>query len=370
MDALEKGKAEAIAKIWQPPENWNVTGAWFWWFWLFFIHDENTEKTGKCRQLMILWSIKKDRKIKCNSLDIQIPSQIEKTEKGWVLNGAVAAWYFDGKEMRHDFVLEKSRMLLEAGRLSAPGSTPSEFFQEGEGFITKIKSGELEFEFCARQTDKNAAVGPTHGSSRLPFGMEIAGTRIETMELSGFETGKDGERKKIAGTAYFQKILVASPIPQWYWGLYHFKCGSFFTYMLPYLGKNALADNAWKGAKLGSPLISLNPDVLFYHAPTGRAFSGSKLSVKPEKIREEGSGLWRHLVKGGGKEFEITATAEAYSHSCWKFEKNVGVLPFKSTFRYNEYPAVANVEIVLKSGEKIRLENGWGSMENSWGFLI
>ncbi len=359
-----------LADIWNPPANWKVQGAWFWWFWLFFIHDENTVKTGKCRQVMILWSIKKDSHIKCNSLDIQLPVQLEKSGKGWKLNGAAAAWYFDGKKMNHDFVLEKTEMALDpqGRRLSAPGKTPSEFFQDGDEFVTSIKTGEHSFEFRAKKTDSHPAVGPTYGSTSLPCGMQVEGTRLEIMGLSGFESGADGAKKKISGTAYFQKILVAAPPPPWYWGLYHFSDGSFFTYMLPYLGRAALADNLWKGARLRSPTLPINPEVIFYHAPSGRQFVSRNLSVKPEKI--QGTELWEHEISVKGEGFAITAEAQAYSHSCWKFTKNIGPSHFQSTFKYNEYPATVKLALTLASGEKIRLENGVGNMENAWGFLL
>ena len=138
-----QGREGLIRSIWQPPQKWETKGAWLWWFWLFFIHDRNTKKTGKCRQLMVLWSIKNDPAIKCNSLDIRIPKQLELRADGTCrLNGAAAAWYFDGKEMHEDFVLETSRMGLDPKRrsLAAPGKTPSSFSLCGENFITRIKS--------------------------------------------------------------------------------------------------------------------------------------------------------------------------------------------------------------------------------------
>ncbi|VVC00321.1 Uncharacterised protein [uncultured archaeon] len=76
-------------------------------------------------------------------------------------------------------------------------------------------------------------------------------------------------------------------------------------------------------------------------------------------------------MSGGGKGFRIGATAEAYSHSCWKFRKGIGPLPFRSTFKYNEYPAtIRKLVLELDSGKRIELKNGWGNMENAWGFLI
>ncbi len=362
---------EAIKNIWQPPQEWKTPGAWLWWFWIFFIHDENTRKTGKCRQLMILWSIKKDPSIRCNSLGIHVPKQIESRVDGtFRLNGAAAAWYYDGERMHEDFVLETSHMELDPSRssLAAPGKTPSSFSLNGNDFITKIKSGSLEFEFIARQEDLRGPVGPVHGSTKLPAGMKIEGTRIERLGLSGTEM-HNGTKRAISGTAYFQKILLAAPPPQWYWGLYHFSDGSFFTYMLPYAGRAALAGNAWKGAGLKKPTFPLQQDILLFHAPTGRVYEGSQLTVAPRKIA--GTQNWLHEIKGGGKDFTIRATARAYSHACWAFEKKIGALPARSRFFYNEYPSVLErLELRESSGQTLLLENGWGNMENSWGFII
>ena len=366
-----QGRDGLIRSIWQPPQEWKTDGAWLWWFWLFFIHDENTVKTGKCRQLMILWSIKKDDEIKCNSLDIRQPSQLETRADGtYRLNGAAAAWYFDGKRMHEDFVLETSAMSLDPRRcsLTAPGRTPSSFSMRGSDFVTRIKSGETEFEFVAKQSDMHPAVGPTHGATQLPAGMMIEGTRIETLELSGVET-HNGKKRALSGTAYFQKILLAAPPPQWYWGLYHFSDGSFFTYMVPYAGRAALADNAWKGARLRKPSLPIKEDVFLYHAPSNRVFEGSRLSVTPAQIGNTGN--WQHELVGGGADFTISATARAYSHACWSFRKKIGILPARSNFRYNEYPAVLeSLKLTTKGGECISLSNGWGNMENSWGFII
>ena len=155
-----ESKERMIKNIWTPPSSWKVPGAWFWWFWLFFIHDEETEKTGKCRQLMILWSVKKDKRISCNSLDIDIREQLkDEGDSRWKLNGAVASWYFDGNAMHDDFVLEKSGMKLDGKKLSlsAPGNTPSSFYLDGNEYVTKIDSasgsGRHKFEFRAKQDE-------------------------------------------------------------------------------------------------------------------------------------------------------------------------------------------------------------------------
>jgi hypothetical protein len=362
---------ETLGKdIFSPPSQWSFPGTWFWWFWLFFIHDEGTKKTGKCEQLMILWSIKKDAQISCNGMDIKIPRQIEPASNGkWLLNGAAAAWHFGEKGMQENLVLEKSGMLLDpkARLLFAPGKTPSSFSLKGGKFITRIKSGGLEFELVAKQEDLHKAVGPIHGKTSLPLGMSVEATRIERLSLSGTKK-RDGRSIPIKGTAYFQKVLVAVPPPQWYWGLYHFPDGSFLTYMVSYAGRAMLAGNLWEKPSLKKPTLPVQQDIMLYHAPTGRVFQSASVAVSP---KDEGGGLWSHHVKAKGKGFSIEAHAQAYSHACWEFEKKaMGALP-KSAFKYNEYPSVLKLARLRTSdGEEISLSNGWGNMENSWGFLL
>lgn len=376
----EQERRRKLDGIWNMPAKPLRAGEWLWWFWLFFIHDKDTEKSGKCRQVMILWSVKPERRILCNGRQLGEPAPVAGGDGRWTLKGAAAAWYFDGHEVQEDFVLEKSGMRLEAAkrRLQAPGKTPSAFWEEGGDYVTSICTLEKEFEFRARQADFHPAVGPTHGLSKMGLGMEVEGTRLERLELDGWERDKDGRKKPIKGTAYFQKIRLGAPPPQWYWGIYHFKDGSFFTYMQVYAGRAMLADNAWPHKHLRKPALSLKEDVLLYHAPTGRVFEGNDLKVQPARV-EEGAGrkgaggpCWVHAFSGGGKDFEIEGEAQGYAHACWTFRKPVGGhLPVESTFRYNEYPALLKrLALKPRNGTPIVLENGWGNMENAWGFII
>ncbi|MFH1095494.1 MAG: hypothetical protein V1728_04720 [Candidatus Micrarchaeota archaeon] len=428
---------EILGAIWRmPPAEDMRPGAWLWWFWLFFIHDDETIKTGKCRQLMILWSIKQDPKIKCNGLDIRIDepfrsisdANVKNTKH--ILEGATAAWYFDGERMDDDFILQTGKMALDppARLLDAPGKKPTSFRQDGEDFITTISTPEISFEFRARQADKHPCIGPTHSKTVFPANLALVeGTRLERMDLSGFEfvgqrersqektgegstkagnarktdgpqksgdcTKTDGPQKasvlrkrKIFGTAYFQKILMAAPPPQWYWGLYHFKDGSMATYMQTYVGAAMLKDNLnLSGLPLGGPAFTPTRDILIYHAPSKKVFEGHALEVKAEKIEKMNSAsdnigspggkhrasLYIHHLGGGGPGFKFSGRAVAYSHACWSFEKNIGALPVCSTFKYNEYPAVLEELVITPDkGPAIRLKMGWGNMENAWGFLV
>jgi hypothetical protein len=138
--------------------------------------------------------------------------------------------------------------------------------------------------------------------------------------------------------------------------------------MQAYGGRCTLKKNFGLNPNLKSPALSVLKDIFVYHAPSKRVFEGHEISVVPKKL---GDSNYLHIISGGGKDFVFEAQVQSYSHSCWEFRKNILFFPVKSTFCYNEYPAcMKKLEITAQNGEKIILENGWGNMENSWGFVV
>ena len=181
--------SEIKQMIWTAPKKL-AKGAWLWWFWLFFIHDKDTKKTGKCKQLMILWSVKNDKKIKVNCLEVRTPKSIIRKPDSLILDGAPAVWYFDGKKVHEDFVLEQCKMTLSSKekKLEADGVDYTSFEQSGKNkykIKIKKKKGGPSFDFVCTQKDFHKFIGPTHGRTLYPGGLEIEGTRIERLELSG-----------------------------------------------------------------------------------------------------------------------------------------------------------------------------------------
>jgi hypothetical protein len=283
-----------------------------------------------------------------------------------VLDGAAASWYFDGKNMHENFVLERSAIRLDAQsrRLTSPGVASSEFYEEDGKYHVKISAKGRRFDFVASQEDKNPEVGPVYGKTSYPFGMKVEGTRIEIMKLSGHEESEHG-RKSLSGTAYFQKILLAAPPPPWYWGMYHFADGSFFTFMQAYLGSALFAKTDMP--KLKSPHLPISSEMIFYHAPSGKAYRANKVRIVPQEMYGR---LWRHNIEARGEDFSLTAIAEAYSHACWLFEKYISSSPLKSKFYYNEYPAAIKTLRIRTADGVLEYENGTGNMENSWGLML
>ncbi len=362
--------AEAEKKwdtLWYVPEL--KDSAWLWWFILLFIHDENTISTGICRQLMILWSTKADKEISCNNFSLKIPKPIVyRSEEKTVLNGAAACWFYDSNTMNENFIFEQGTITIDSveRKLYQAGQHLSQLTQKGKNLLLEISMPNKGFELKAElsQKDDHFAIGPNHGRSNFgPFYVE--GTRLELLELKGLLSHR--EKQEIRGTAYFQKILLYAPPPQWYWGIYHFPDGSYLTYMQTFFGKPFFEGYKDKEVSMDRSYITFTRDFLYYDKPTESVYETSNLEVK---AHNHGEDLWKHTLSAKENGFSASAVAESYSISTWKFEKKIAFLPIKSRFCYGEYPAVIkNLSIETKKG-KIFQSCGWGNMENTWGFLL
>lgn len=365
-------KEQILDDIWSVPSKKLMPGGWLWWFWLFFIHDEDTKKTGKCRQIEILWSVKRDHHIAVNGMDVVVDEQITDAQNGYLLDGAAAAWYFDGEKVRENFVLERTLMTLDTkkGAIDAPGKTPSRFYKiNNKEYVTDIQGDGIKFHLVAKHEDDHPVNGPHHHSTKYLGGLlRVDGTRIERFELSGEETDERGETRPITGTAYFQKIYLASPPPQWYWGIYHFADGSIVTYMQTYMNLNMVRDNWGLKAELTTPRNLLTSNIIVYHAPSKKIYETKDITVTPSRLGENN---YSHSIMGTGDGYKIEGKCSAYAHACWTFDKDIGIMPLKSRFKYNEYPSVFEYLKISPDGQDpIILKNGWGNMENAWGFLI
>lgn len=117
-------------------------GAWWWWFWLFFI--DNPKNPKKPRQLMILWSTKNEKTINCNNLEVKFSHTGDRSR----LDGIVAAWYFDGKKMHHNYLLEQCTLNISQNQITTESKTPTSFATTKNRSTIKIGN---DFEFIAIQ---------------------------------------------------------------------------------------------------------------------------------------------------------------------------------------------------------------------------
>lgn len=308
--------------------------AWWWWFWLFFFN--NPRNPERPRQLMILWSSKNTKRIECNDLQMNLnrPGQVNP------LDGAVASWYFDGKNMNHNFLLNQCDIEISDRGLRT--RKPDTSFDLDKDKKT-VEIGK-DFRFVAKRTGEHEFTRP-HCSSRKFLGRDLYSLfRINRLDLEGRV-----KTERIKGTAYFQRVFVSTVSPSWYWGIFHFQNGGVLTYFNPSLfGK------------------SIKRDISF--------FDGSKLhEFRDMEVRLIGE-TPEFRISGKNDNEEINFTVSPYSHSSWSFRKKIlGIVP--NSLVYNEYPSViSHLELRnTKSGERLGLGDigsSVGNAEHTTGFLL
>ncbi|MFH1470826.1 MAG: hypothetical protein ABIF01_03695 [Candidatus Micrarchaeota archaeon] len=309
------------------------SGAWWWWFWLFFF--DNPKNPSEPRQLMILWSTKNVREIQCNGLSMKIaPSSDRKN-----LDGAVAAWYFDGEKMHHNYILEQSRISISEKVLSSTSSTPTSFSVRPGA--SEVRIGD-DFHFIAENIASEAG-DSTYSANKYVGSLGYNIIRINSLSLKG-TVGNEN----ISGTAYFQRVFVNAPSPSWYWGVFHFENGGVLSYFNPHLfGK------------------SLKKDIQFFDGEKNHSF-------KSIRVKRSVGETPTFTVSGENNGERISFKVDSYSQSSWTFKKKtLGILP--NTLVYNEYPAVISEFELEGNGKKLTLKElgkGIGNAEHSTGFLL
>jgi len=311
-------------------------GAWWWWFWLFFFN--NPRDPERPRQLMILWSTKNEQEISCNDIKFRLAPPQDRN----ALDGIVAAWYFDGKEMHHNFLIEQCNLRISDKELSSDSATPTSFSIDKTKNTVKIGN---DFEFVADAGDKHCFVMPTYKSNIYLMDKGYSLLRLNHLDLRG-----KVNNEKIHGSAYFQRVFVSAPMPPWYWGIFHFEGGGVLSYYKPHL--------------LGK---SLKKDISFFDGEKMHKFDNIR-------IAESGGDMPVFAVSGETEDERIDFSVTPYSHSSWTFRKRVlGIIPNKLV--YNEYPAaISSLRLRNKrTGDEITLKNlgrSVGNAEHTTGLLI
>ncbi len=316
-------------------------GAWWWWFWLFFF--DNPKDPEKPRQLMILWSTKNEKRINCNGLELAPGKQGDREN----LNGAVAAWYFDGEKMHHDFVLEPCNIKIGESGLSTNSKTPTSFRIGGDKSMVRIGDG---FEFVAepvKGAEEHEFTMPTYHANTYVGSKGYSIIRLNKLNLVGSVGGQ-----RVNGTAYFQRVFVTAPAVPWYWGIFQFENGGILSYFNPRaLGK------------------SVKKDITFFDGEKMHEFKDIKV-----KRTDNAAGLPSFQISGENELEKIGFTVDAYSHSSWTFKKKfLGIIPNKLV--YGEYPAtISKIELAdKKTGNKLtekELGRAIGNAEHTTGYLF
>jgi len=311
-------------------------GAWWWWFWLFFFNNSKDPK--RPRQLMILWSTKNVKKINCNDLDIKLDLPIDRKNMG----GAVAAWYFDGEKMHHNFVLEQCTIKVSKESISTDSSVPTSFTMRD--FVSRVRIGE-RFDFVTEIEGEHDFLRPNYHANKFIGNKGYGMTRMNRLHLKGVVDGKP-----ITGTAYFQRVFVTAPAVPWYWGIFHFENGAALTYTNQMVLRKAI-----------------KKQIVF--------FDGKEVhEIKDIKVKKTGGKAPEFNISGETKDARARFTVSTYSHSSWTFKKKSGgVIPNKLV--YNEYPArISAFEFVdKKTGRKTTLKElgkAVGNAEHTTGYLF
>ena len=311
-------------------------GAWWWWFWLFFFN--NPQNPERPRQLMILWSTKNEREISCNDITFRLAPPRDRS----ALDGIVAAWYFDGEEMHHNFLLEQCNLRISDKELSSDSATPTSFSIDKAKNTVKIGN---DFEFIADAGDKHGFVMPTYKSNIYLMNKGYSLLRLNHLDLTGRVNNEE-----IHGSAYFQRVFVNAPMPPWYWGIFHFEGGGVLSYYRPHL--------------LGK---ALKKDISFFDGEKMHKFDNMS-------ITSSGGDRPVFTISGETEDEKIDFSVASYSHSSWTFRKRVlGIIPNRLV--YNEYPAVISSLRLTnkKTGDEITLKNlgrAVGNAEHTTGLLI
>ncbi|MBN2517220.1 MAG: hypothetical protein JXB14_00080 [Candidatus Altiarchaeota archaeon] len=311
-------------------------GAWWWWFWLFFF--DNPANPPKPRQLMILWSVKNTKKIECNGLRMRL----EKIRDRSVMDGAVAAWYFDGAQMHHNFLLEQCDISVSETQVASSSKVPTSFSADKNKNTVRIGD---DFDFVARMSKAHKFMTPNYCSHNYIGNLGYSILKANRLDLTGKVRGET-----IKGTAYFQRVFVNAPAVPWYWGLFHFGNGGVLSYFNPhFFGK------------------AVKKDISF--------FDGKKLHEFHDiRVKRSGGDIPTFSVSGANKDESIEFEVESYAHSWWEFRKKaLGFIPTKLV--YNEYPAViSDFRLINKlTGEETLLRDlgeSVGNAEHTTGLLF
>jgi hypothetical protein len=291
-------------------------GAWWYWFCLFFI--DNPKNPKKPRQLMITWSSRNEKEFKINQLQLKG----YRPKDGGTLDGGIGSWYFDGRKMHHNYLLEHCSIDVTMKTLRSC----STFFKAGNK-RSSIKVGN-DFELTAE---------PTGSRDTTYFTMK----GYSLVEAKHFRLSGTLKGESISGTAYLQRVIYTLPYPSWYWGIFHFKNGADLIYFRVFILRRLLGEG-----------ISF--------------FDGRKMhNFKNAEVEMRGDEKPVFRIRGQSRREKISFTVRAYSKTSWTFKKKyAGIIPNKLV--YNEYPAViSSFKLADKKRRKVLLRDLGSSVGNA-----
>jgi hypothetical protein len=344
--------------------------SWWWWFWLFFM--DNPENPKQPKQLAVMWSTKDCNKFKINDTWWHRRVDTKKRGKQTIIDGAVGAWYYDGKNMIEPVVLNKSLFAIsENGNSGSLSSIPkSNHYLSGRPGKYKVHLENRNFRFHVDMTSTDDPLSSEKFSqNNFYFGYGFDILKIRRMNLKG-SVRLGNKEEELGGTGYFQKVRISAPItPSWYWGTIHPNDGSYFQYYMLHLGPPMLRRKKSQKSSLDWGERYISKSINFYSKGLNRffEFKHPRITKHYNKL-----GLPVFVMEGEENGFRISYTLNSYSRATWYFEQPM--LGFiKTMLYYNEYPVTLSKFLLEGKGIRINerdLNGGVGNCEHAWGCLI
>ncbi|MFH1107122.1 MAG: hypothetical protein V1787_04470 [Candidatus Micrarchaeota archaeon] len=334
-------------------------GVWWWWFWLVFL--ENPENPAKPLQLMCLWSTKKEKRFKVNGVDVRFDQTILRGKGRAVFDGAVASWLYDGRRMHDHFILKQAPLVLDEGRRSLEADGAG--FSENRGrFKVSIRGEGGSLKFATRKI--NGASEPRQHMNAFLRRFTYKITKVNELAVEGtLQIG--GRRRKVRGTAYFQKVVVKAPVMPWLWSIVHFRDGSFLSYFCPRVGQSLV--NRDVGSLHNNLLFKSKLEFFCAQDGSYREFRPCRISSR----RVGGRPVWTFKARSEGESLE--AELRSYAETSWKIQNGLADI-FKNALHYDEYcVAATRLDFRRRGKPAYTLEDagaGFGNAEHAWGFLI
>ena len=347
---------------------------WDWWWWLVMLEDEGGNPAGK--QLMVLWSTKDNPLVEVNGVKWQPVGRPGVDDDGGIaIEGMVAAWWYDGKEMHEPLVLESCRIIVV-------GDSNPQWPGESGGAVVAINEKELSMglkpdlsEFWLRLETEHGSFdlamspwNPAMSTARQASAIYAKGMGYDILRLHGSICKGKIAGKEVKGSAYFQKVCVQAPSIPWFWGVLHLDDGSYIDWFVPHLSPLVSVKDSKPNRHRDITHFPLSQGGLFHDVKNQRSESFSKVTVE-RVINETGLPVFYiHLWNGRS---DIRIEAEAVSRAHWTFDQPTrgGIW---SHLTYNEYPLKVN-KLAIKDETGARKRNNWGTIhgnaEHSWGLL-
>ncbi|MEK6954489.1 MAG: hypothetical protein AABX01_05750 [Candidatus Micrarchaeota archaeon] len=340
---------------------WEMEGGkpktWWWWFWLFYI--DNPKDPKKPRQLMILWSVKREKHILCNDVLLDMDGDVVNEGGKISFKGATASWFFDGNSMHEDFLVAPSNITINGNGKRNLDAEKSKFAQKGKEFRVFIDGRQAQVDFKCRMLPNTPPIHKDHNFLGT-LGYDIL--KINRLSLTGTIKQK-GKIEKISGTAYFQKVFVTGPVIPWQWGLVHFENGSILSYNIGRIGESFFAER-------NSPLdLKLRRKLEFYDSKTRKHYLFGDVRIHRTKGDLPAFILEAKNNAAGGQNLKITL--QSYSRALWRLQKSRRHA--LNTLYYHEFCVNADDFSFTTGGKTISLGEvgeGVGNCEDSKGMLV